>query len=196
MRIGINAACVHALVCASLLVTDPRASFAADSNYLLQDFKDTTAALEASASRVTALASGPIADALKQREGLAAALGSSLAKGAGAEEVASAFHACSIDRACAQEVKAAISAFPAEQRIKVREKLGAATRDLEAANKLLGELRVAKEKGPPKCYTIGCSVNSEYDLWRYKSTDDYTGEGLEKGYGILKPPPLQFDKKE
>ena len=30
-------------------------------------------------------------------------------------------------------------------------------------------------------------ANERYDIWRYDSRDDYTGEGLEKPKSILKP---------
>jgi len=35
--------------------------------------------------------------------------------------------------------------------------------------------------------------NYEYDLWRYSGKDDYTGEGLEKPNGILKPKGFIFE---
>ena len=55
------------------------------------------------------------------------------------------------------------------------------------AARFVDELRIKKAEGAPKCFTIGCQTNFEYDLWRYNSKDDYTGEGLDKGYSILKP---------
>ena len=61
------------------------------------------------------------------------------------------------------------------------------TEEFVQAARFVDELRLKKAEGPPKCFTIGCQSNFEYDLWRYNSKDDYTGEGLDKGYSILKP---------
>lgn len=67
--------------------------------------------------------------------------------------------------------------------------------ELAEARRYLGELRLKQAQGPPKCFTVGCTQNYEYDLWRYKSKDDYTGEGLEKPDSILKPPGFSFEGK-
>jgi len=61
------------------------------------------------------------------------------------------------------------------------------------ARKALETIRKAREAGPPKCFTIGCQANYEYDIWRYDGKDDYTGEGLEKPNGILKPKGFVFE---
>ena len=77
----------------------------------------------------------------------------------------------------------------------MRERLGSATKELVSARTTLSELQKAQENGPPKCFTIGCQANYEGDLWRYSSKDDYTGAGLEKPTGILKPGKFEFDKQ-
>ena len=64
---------------------------------------------------------------------------------------------------------------------------------LAEASTFADDLRKAKADGVPKCYTIGCQANFEYDIWRYDARDDYTGEGLEKPNGILKPKAFTFE---
>lgn len=56
---------------------------------------------------------------------------------------------------------------------------GAAAAYIEASQKL-DEVKRLRALGPPKCFTIGCSANYDYDIWRLSGTDDYTGDGLEK----------------
>ena len=68
-----------------------------------------------------------------------------------------------------------------------RDELKAARKEYGDASKTLATLKKLQAEGPPKCFTIGCSTNYEYNLWRYDTKDDYTGEGLEKGNAILKP---------
>jgi len=55
------------------------------------------------------------------------------------------------------------------------------------AARSLEELQAKKAAGPPRCFTIGCKEFYENDIWRNDWKDDYTGEGLEKPNGILKP---------
>ena len=59
--------------------------------------------------------------------------------------------------------------------------------ELAKASAFADDLRRKQAEGPPKCFTIGCQANFDYDIWRYDSRDDYTGAGLEKPKSILKP---------
>ena len=77
----------------------------------------------------------------------------------------------------------ALSRVPFQQRDGVK-KAGAEYVD---ASRLLETIEQKRRDGPPKCFTVGCSVNYEYDLWRYDTKDDYVGEGLEKPAAILSP---------
>ena len=56
------------------------------------------------------------------------------------------------------------------------------------------QLERQRAQGPPKCFTIGCKTFYEYDIWRYDTKNDYTGEGLEKpDRAILKPAPWKYE---
>ena len=76
-----------------------------------------------------------------------------------------------------------------------RDRFMKAGKEFAAAGKLLDEVREQQKKGPPACFTIGCTTNFESGLWRYNAADDYTGPGLEKPDAILKPPGFKFEDK-
>ena len=71
-----------------------------------------------------------------------------------------------------------------------------ASAEFAEASLMTADIERKRAEGPPPCYTIGCQANYEYDLWRYQSKDDFTGEGLEKANGILKPKGFTFEKPE
>ena len=80
-----------------------------------------------------------------------------------------------------------------------RERFKKAVAELADASVAVDELKTKQAAGPPKCFTIGCQTNFEYDLWRADSKNDYTtGKStgvLEKPNGILKPKGYTFDKE-
>lgn len=90
-----------------------------------------------------------------------------------------------------QQQLAALGRVPLIERDRVKK----SGQELAAANAYAEEIRLQRAKGPPKCFTVGCQVNFENDIWRYNSKDDYTGEGLEKTYSILKPKGYTFEGK-
>jgi len=73
-------------------------------------------------------------------------------------------------------------------RTREREAFKKASAELLEANAFVDELLVKQATGPPKCFTIGCQANYDYDLWRYSSKDDYTGEGLERRQDAILSP--------
>ena len=68
-----------------------------------------------------------------------------------------------------------------------RDRFKKASIEFVDANAYLAEIKQKRADGAPKCFTIGCSTNYEYDIWRNNVKDDYTGEGLEKAAAILSP---------
>lgn len=73
------------------------------------------------------------------------------------------------------------SSFPERDRFKK------ASGEFVDASVYAAEIRQKRAEGPPKCFTIGCTTNFEYDIWRNNPKDDYTGEGLERPAAILSP---------
>jgi hypothetical protein len=57
-------------------------------------------------------------------------------------------------------------------------------------------LMLPRPRPAARSFTIGCTANYENDLWRNDPRDDYTGEGLEKPTGILKPGKFEFKQEE
>ena len=103
-----------------------------------------------------------------------------------------------------------------------RERFKKAVAELAQAQALDDDIQRKRAEGPPKCFTIGCQSNFEYDLWRYDPADDYTGQvspqldlcpfslrwcaaanpvsrasprsqGMEKPKGILKPKGFEYE---
>lgn len=82
-------------------------------------------------------------------------------------------------------------------RVREREAFKKASAELLEANAFVDELLARQAAGPPKCFTIGCQANYDYDLWRYSSKDDYIGEGLERRQdAILSPKPISKEDLE
>ena len=87
-----------------------------------------------------------------------------------------------------KQEKALLSGVSIYQRGSLKQGVG----EVLAASERLNAIQRQRVLGPPKCFTLGCTVNYENDIWRFDSKDDYTGNGLDKGNSILKPPGYQY----